>query len=98
MPQALRSKLGVAVALLFTAAIALIGTAGMAQTGVSTLVGTIRDSTGATIPSAKVVVVNPETSFRSETTTSQQGDYYVPYLSPGTYRLTVEATGFKHYV
>src|SRR5207248_3535865 len=67
---------------------------GVAQTtGGATLVGTITDTTGAVLPAAKVSVVNVETSFRSETQTSPEGSYYVPYLSPGNYRITVEAAG-----
>src|SRR5436190_17538258 len=33
------------------------------------------------------------TLFRS--VTNQDGYYYVPYLRPGTYTLSIEATGFK---
>src|SRR5437899_1883711 len=70
-----------------------------AQTaGTATLLGTVSDSTGAIISSAKVSVINLETSFASETSTTTEGSYYVPYLAPGSYRLTVEAAGFKRYV
>src|SRR5438045_4055514 len=80
-------------------AMALAATAAIAQaTGGATLVGTITDTTGAVLPGAKVSVVNVETSFRSETQTSPEGSYYVPYLSPGNYRITVEAAGFRTYV
>ena len=77
---------------------ALAVTTAFAQTQTATLVGSVRDSTGAVIPGAKVAVVNTETSFRSETVTSAEGSYYVPYLNPGAYRITLEATGFKRYV
>src|SRR5882724_4242149 len=77
----------------------LLGGALWAQTaGTGTLVGTISDSTGAIIGGAKVTVVNTETSFVSETTASGEGSYYVPYLAPGIYRLTIETPGFKKYV
>ncbi|MBS1827284.1 MAG: TonB-dependent receptor [Acidobacteria bacterium] len=67
-----------------------------AQTaGTATLVGTISDSTGAIVVAAKVTVVNQNTSFVSEAVTNNEGAYYVPYLAPGTYRLTAEAAGFK---
>lgn len=70
-----------------------------AQTaGTATLVGTISDSTGAVVIAAKVTVVNQNTSFVSESTTNNEGAYYVPYLAPGTYRLSTEAAGFKKYV
>ncbi|MFN3324401.1 MAG: carboxypeptidase regulatory-like domain-containing protein [Bryobacteraceae bacterium] len=70
-----------------------------AQTaGTGTLVGTVTDTTGAVVMGAKVRVVNVATSFVSEATTTGEGSYYVPYLAPGTYRLTVELEGFKRYV
>ena len=67
-------------------------------TGTATLVGNLSDSSGAVIAGAKVTVVNTATSFQSETATSAEGAYYVPYLIPGTYRLVIEAPGFKKYV
>ena len=30
--------------------------------------------------------------------TGPEGNYYIPNLNPGTYRLTVEASGFKRHV
>src|SRR5690349_10550627 len=70
-----------------------------AQTGGgATLVGTVRDSTGSVVAGAKVKVVNTATSFLTETTTQQDGSYYVPYLTPGSYRITVNAAGFKEFV
>src|SRR5207249_278103 len=72
---------------------------GMAQTGGgATLVGTVKDATGATVGGAKVTVVNTATSFLTETTTSAEGAYYVPYLTPGDYRVKVSAAGFKEFV
>ncbi len=67
-------------------------------TGQATLVGTVTDTTGAVIPTAKVHVVSNETGFTFEGLTNTEGYYYVPYLRPGTYQLTVEAQGFKKYV
>jgi hypothetical protein len=70
-----------------------------AQTGGgATLVGTIKDSTGAVVAGAKVSIVNTGTSFLSETTSGQDGSYYVPFLAAGNYRMTVEASGFKQFV
>ena len=68
------------------------------STGTATLVGTVTDPTGAVIAGAKVKVVNTGTQFVSANTTSAEGSYYVPYLIPGSYRLTIEANGFKTYV
>jgi uncharacterized surface anchored protein len=67
-----------------------IASSALAQTsGTATLVGTITDSTGAVMTGAQVKVLNTGTSFLSETVTTAEGSYYVPYLMPGTYRLTV---------
>jgi Carboxypeptidase regulatory-like domain len=71
----------------------------MAQTrGGATLVGTVKDSSGAVVAGAKIKVVNMETSFVTETSALTDGGYYVPYLIPGNYRITVSASGFKEFV
>lgn len=64
-------------------------------TGTANLVGTIADTSGAAVPHAKVRVQNQQTSFVYESEASDNGDYYVPNLSSGTYQLTIEASGFK---
>src|ERR1051325_11001673 len=74
-------------------------TALIAQTGGgATLVGTVKDSSGSVVAGAKIRVVNIETSFLTETTTQPDGGYSVPYLTPGNYRVTVDAPGFKQVV
>ena len=67
-------------------------------TGTAILVGTVTDNTGAVVPGASVKIVNTETQFVYNGLTSPEGAYYVPNLIPGTYRLTIEATGFKRYI
>src|SRR5436190_1877549 len=67
-------------------------------TGTGTLVGNVTDSSGAAIATAAVSVVSLDTSFVSKAVTTAEGSYYIPYLSPGFYRLTIEAVGFKRYV
>jgi hypothetical protein len=83
-----------AIAILMLAAIAAIAQTG----GGATLVGTVRDGSGSVVVRAKVTVVNTETSFVTETSTNTDGGYYVPYLTPGNYRMTVSAPGFKEFV
>src|SRR5437870_7578355 len=67
-------------------------------TGAATIVGTVTDATGALVPGAKVTVVNTETGFNFEGVTNNDGYYYVPYLRPGIYNVTIEAQGFKKYL
>src|SRR5262245_51293143 len=56
--------------------------------GGATLVGTVKDSSGSLVTGAKVRVVNTETAFLTETVTLTDGSYYVPYLTPGSYKVT----------
>jgi hypothetical protein len=62
--------------------------------GLGTIAGTVTDSTGAVIPSAKVKIVDEATTATRETTTNEQGYYVFPALRPSMYTLTVEAQGF----
>src|SRR6202140_1533366 len=57
--------------------------------------GSVTDPTGAAIVNAKVTVSNPSTNFTDTTTTNQGGSYNLKELPVGTYKLTVEAPGFK---
>jgi hypothetical protein len=85
--------------LLLPALIVAAAVTGNAQTGGgATLVGTVKDPTGAVVAGAKVKVVDTANNYVSDTTTNSEGAYYVPYLVPGTYRVTVEAPGFKEAV
>src|SRR6266545_157766 len=73
--------------------------AALAQTGGgATLVGTVKDGTGAVVAGAKVTVINAATNFITENVTSAEGAYYIPYLVPGEYRVKVTAAGFKEVV
>ena len=58
------------------------------------LVGTIRDGSGAPIPNAAVTVTNTATAITSSTKTNGEGDYDVPSLRVGVYTITASAPGF----
>jgi hypothetical protein len=57
--------------------------------------GTVSDSTGAAVPHAVVNAVNLGTNERATATTNDTGFFRMVNLSPGQYRVTVEAAGFK---
>jgi hypothetical protein len=82
----------------FIALVMLTPVAYAQTTGAATIAGTVTDTTGAMVPGAKVLVVNTETGFNFEGVTNSEGYYYVPYLRPGVYNVTIEAQGFKRYV
>ena len=66
-----------------------------AQVTTGTILGTVRDNTGALIIGATVTItdVGKGTSQRFET--DDTGSYNAPFLVPGTYSVTVERTGFR---
>ncbi|MFN7925176.1 MAG: carboxypeptidase-like regulatory domain-containing protein [Bryobacteraceae bacterium] len=82
------------------AAVALLTSvsASAQTTGAATIVGTVSDTTGAVIPGAKITVINTQTAFKFEGASNAEGYYYIPYLRPGIYNLTVESQGFKKHV
>ena len=60
-----------------------------------TIVGTVTDNSGAVVANANVDITNVATGTSSHATSSSDGNFTVPYLAPGTYRVTVQATGFQ---
>ena len=66
-----------------------------AQEYLAKITGTVTDTTGAVIPGAKVTAQNEATHFLTPVTTNQNGAYTIPFLTPGTYSVTVEAKGFR---
>jgi hypothetical protein len=68
-----------------------------AQSSTTSLRGTVTDKTGAAVSKAKVTLSNSERAIERTTTTSPEGGYEFLQVPPGTYRLTVEMTGFRRY-
>ena len=60
-----------------------------------TLLGTVSDSTGATVGAAKVTATETTTGLIHESVTNESGNFTFPDMPPGTYSLTAEAKGFK---
>lgn len=65
-----------------------------AQVVGGTIQGAITDSSGATMPGAKVSVTNTATDVARTVTANQDGRYRVPNLIPGQYEVTASAPGF----
>src|SRR5712664_906201 len=81
-------------ALLTLACVALFAAAAHAQFKAS-IQGTVQDAKGGIVAGAKVTVTNQGTGAIRETTASDQGFYRINELPPGSYTVTVEASGFK---
>jgi hypothetical protein len=60
-----------------------------------TLLGTVTDTTGASVAGVKVTATAASTGELHESVTNESGNYTFPDLEPGTYTVTVEARGFK---
>ncbi len=65
-----------------------------AQRDTASVVGTVRDSSGASVPGATVTITNKATNIASSTTSDSAAEYVLTPLKVGTYRLQVEARGF----
>src|SRR5581483_8220974 len=70
----------------------------VAQEFRSTLTGKITDPSGAVVPNARVTATKSDTNSQFQTLSNQDGLYTLPFLPPGPYGLTAEASGFKKYV
>ena len=63
----------------------------------ASVTGTVRDSSGASVANAQVMVSAADRGINRETTTNGDGDYSVAALPPGSYDVTVNAQGLKKY-
>jgi len=72
----------------------VLTTAAVAQTSKGILAGTIRDTSGAVIPSAKVTVTSEDTGETRTMPATSLGAYRVEAINPGLYEIQVEMTGF----
>jgi hypothetical protein len=66
-----------------------------AQETTGSMLGTVKDSTGAVIPGAKVTVSTPTLVGTKTFTSDRSGAFHFENLPPGEYTITVEAQGFS---
>lgn len=67
----------------------------LAQNITGTIVGTVKDSSGAVMPGVKLSLTNTATNQEVSVQTDSSGDFVAPNLSPGAYNLRTEVSGFK---
>jgi hypothetical protein len=83
------------LALIFAAAVVLVLSASSAQAQATAAInGTVRDSGGAVITEATVVLHNHDTNLDRTTVTNSVGAYVMPNVQPGNYDLKVSKSGF----
>jgi len=89
----LKTKVFLTLVMMLVSAV-FIGTIN-AQSGTTTISGTVADAQGNVIAGATVNLINAEKGFSRTAMTTEKGSFSFPVIQPGTYRLEVEATGFK---
>src|SRR5260370_2182330 len=61
----------------------------------ASILGTVRDPSGAVVSGCAITAENTGTSAHRATVTDQNGSYSFPNLEPGVYKVTMEAPGFQ---
>src|SRR5437899_8180496 len=69
-----------------------------AQTSTATILGVVKDTTGALIPGVSITVKHTETGQTRTAISSGAGDYIVPLLPVGEYELSTTMPSFKQEV
>jgi hypothetical protein len=81
--------------LFFLVLLVSIGLPALGQSASSAAVsGIVQDTTDARISNASVKLINTDTGTESHSTTSRDGDFSIPSVLPGHYRLQIERNGF----
>jgi hypothetical protein len=87
-------KLWFLTAVLACLAVLVSAPCAAAQSTYGSIIGTVRDSSGAVVAGVRVSLVNQGTSIESKTSTDSNGDYSFLNLEAGKYTLTAASTGF----
>src|SRR3989454_607252 len=69
-----------------------------AQTSTATILGTVKDTSGALIPGVSITVKHTESGLTRTVVSGERGGYNVPLLPVGPYELTTTMPGFKQQV
>src|SRR5436309_3417436 len=69
-----------------------------AQTSTATILGTVKDTSGALIPGVSITVKHTESGLTRTVVSGERGGYNVPLLPVGPYELTTTMPGFKQVV
>jgi Carboxypeptidase regulatory-like domain/TonB-dependent Receptor Plug Domain/TonB dependent receptor-like, beta-barrel len=74
--------------------LSLFATRASAQFDTASVVGTVRDSSGAVVPEATVTLTNTATGVSFVKISNGEGNYEFVTVKPGIYLVTAEKTGF----
>jgi len=63
-----------------------------------TISGAVTDASGAGVGGAKITATEVRTGTKTQTASEATGQYNIPFLAPGQYRINAQMQGFKEYV
>ena len=89
--MSLRKRISAAIGVVLLCGSGLL----IAQSERGAISGTVRDTSGAVIPGAKISVTNTATNVANNLTSNEVGEFTVPSLPVGTYDVQVEKEGFR---
>lgn len=76
---------------------ACCASAALAQSTFGTVLGTVKDASGAVVPGATVLVINVDENTSRTVETGANGEYEVVNLKPGPYRVEVVVQGLESF-
>lgn len=85
-------------ALLLTCLVLFTSSGAWAQIYTGSLTGVVTDPTGAVVPGAKVTLTDLGKGYETVATTDTTGRYTIRQAPPSSYKLKVEAQGFKTFI
>src|SRR5690348_15438043 len=85
------------LAVVFRAAalLAALGVAVLAQTYTATILGTVRDTSGAVLPQTQITIVNANTGFHATALSDSHGGYVLPDVPVGSYQVRAVHANFQ---
>lgn len=91
--RAIGARLTAALLMLVTAC--FLGVTALAQLYTGSVTGTVTDPSGAVVPNARLQLVDEQKGFAFTGVSDSNGGYVIRGVPPGTYKLSVEAQGFR---
>ncbi len=89
-------KMGLAPIVTALVGTLVLATPTRAQVATGTILGTVTDTSGAGVPGATVTATNLDTQFSRGATTDLSGQYSLPLMPVGRYKVDVALDGFKN--
>src|SRR5437870_7056289 len=97
-------RMGISVHVLGGFATAIVTTIALgtclvfAQTSTATILGVVRDTSGALVPGVSITVKHTESGLTRSVVSTESGGYNAPLLPVGAYEITTTMPGFKQQV